>query len=98
MPGAKLDGASIYELLTQFGVTCTAAVPTIWLMLLQHLEASGGKLPTSARVVIGGAACPRAMVQNFEDVYGVRGHARLGHDRDEPARHALLDQAGICPR
>src|SRR5215472_16791786 len=45
MPGAKLDGASIYELLTNYRVTCTAAVPTVWLMLLEHLEATGSKLP-----------------------------------------------------
>jgi fatty-acyl-CoA synthase len=71
MPGQKLDGASIYELLTQFKVTCTAAVPTVWLALLQHLEKTGGKLPDLRRVVIGGSACPRAMIATFQDVYGV---------------------------
>ena len=71
MPGAKLDGPSIFELLTKYRVTCTAAVPTIWLALLQHLEAGGHKLPDLRRVVIGGAACPRAIVQTFQDVYGV---------------------------
>jgi fatty-acyl-CoA synthase len=71
MPGPKLDGASIYELLTEFGVTCTAAVPTIWMMLLQHLEATGGKLPNLRKVVIGGAACPRAMVKTFKEQYGI---------------------------
>ena len=44
-------------------VTFTAAVPTVWLMLLQHLEASGSKLPHLKRVVIGGAACPRSVVE-----------------------------------
>jgi acyl-CoA synthetase (AMP-forming)/AMP-acid ligase II len=48
MPGMKLDGASIYEMLNGFKVTCTAAVPTIWLALLAHLEATGGTLPTSS--------------------------------------------------
>jgi fatty-acyl-CoA synthase len=71
MPGPKLDGASIYELLTTFDVTCTAAVPTIWLMLLQHLEAHGVKLPHLRKVVIGGAACPRAMVKTFKEQYGI---------------------------
>jgi fatty-acyl-CoA synthase len=71
MPGPKLDGASIYELLTEYKVTCTAAVPTVWLMLLQHLEAHGGTLPHLKRVVIGGSACPRAMTKAFQDVYGV---------------------------
>ncbi len=71
MPGSKLDGASVYELLTEYKVTCTAAVPTVWLMLLQHLDATGGRLPHLRRVVIGGSACPRAMTRTFQDVYGV---------------------------
>ncbi|MEP7032006.1 MAG: AMP-binding protein, partial [Pseudolabrys sp.] len=65
MPGAKMDGASIYELLDTYKVTFTAAVPTIWLMLLQDLEKTGGKLPHLNRVVIGGSACPRAMTKTF---------------------------------
>jgi fatty-acyl-CoA synthase len=71
MPGPKLDGPSVYELLNDFKVTCTAAVPTVWLMLLQHLEATGGKLPHLKKVIIGGSACPRAMTKTFQDVYGV---------------------------
>ena len=72
MPGMKLDGASIYELLTSCRVTCTAAVPTVWMMLLQYLDATGGRLPDLKRVVIGGSACPRAITQKFQDVYGVK--------------------------
>jgi len=72
MPGAKMDGASIYELLTKYKVTFTAAVPTVWLMLLQDLEKTGGKLPYLKRVVIGGSACPRAMTKTFQDDYGVQ--------------------------
>jgi acyl-CoA synthetase (AMP-forming)/AMP-acid ligase II len=49
----------------------TAAVPTVWLGLLQHLETSGGKLSSLKRVVIGGSACPRAMTEAFERNYGV---------------------------
>ncbi|MGC1466012.1 MAG: fatty-acid--CoA ligase [Pseudolabrys sp.] len=71
LPGAKMDGASIYELLDKYKVTFTAAVPTVWLMLLQDLEKTGGKLPYLKRVVIGGSACPRAMTQTFQDKYGV---------------------------
>jgi fatty-acyl-CoA synthase len=71
MPGAKMDGASIYELLNTYKVTFTAAVPTVWLMLLHDLEKTGGKLPYLKRVVIGGSACPRAMAKTFEEVYGV---------------------------
>jgi fatty-acyl-CoA synthase len=71
LPGAKLDGASIYELLDTFKVSFTAAVPTVWLMLLQDLEKTGATLPYLKRVVIGGSACPRAMTQAFQDKYGV---------------------------
>ncbi|HEY1309757.1 MAG TPA: 3-(methylthio)propionyl-CoA ligase [Pseudolabrys sp.] len=71
LPGAKMDGPSIYELLNTYKVTFTAAVPTVWLMLLQDLEKTGGKLPYLNRVVIGGSACPRAMTKTFQEVYGV---------------------------
>jgi fatty-acyl-CoA synthase len=72
LPGQKLDGPSIYQLLNDYKVTCTAAVPTVWLGLLQDLEKTGGKLPYLRRVVIGGSACPRAMISKFQDVYGVQ--------------------------
>jgi fatty-acyl-CoA synthase len=71
MPGPKLDGASIYELLDTCKVTFTAAVPTVWLMLLDHMEKNGLKLPYLERVVIGGSSCPRAMTQMFQEKYGV---------------------------
>jgi fatty-acyl-CoA synthase len=72
MPGAKLDGASIYELLDKYRVTFSAAVPTVWLMLLAYLEETGHKLPYLNHVVIGGSACPRAMTQKFQDNYDVQ--------------------------
>jgi len=71
MPGAKLDGASIYELLQTQRVNFTAAVPTVWMMLLQYLEDNNAKLPDLKRVVIGGSACPREMLRTFQDNYGV---------------------------
>jgi len=71
MPGMKLDGASLLALLNDEQVTLTAAVPTVWLGLLQHLEATGAGLDTLERVVIGGSACPRAMTEAFETRYGV---------------------------
>jgi fatty-acyl-CoA synthase len=71
MPGAKMDGPSIAELLTTYKVTHSAAVPTVWLMLLQELEARGIGLPDLRKVIIGGSACPRAVTQKFRDVYDV---------------------------
>jgi fatty-acyl-CoA synthase len=71
MPGAKLDGPSVYELLDRYKVTFTAAVPTVWLMLLQDLDKTGSMLPHLKRVVIGGSSCPRAMTQTFQEKYDV---------------------------
>ncbi|HEY2708192.1 MAG TPA: long-chain-fatty-acid--CoA ligase [Caulobacteraceae bacterium] len=71
MPGQKLDGASVHELIETEGVTFSAAVPTVWQMLLQHLRATGGKLETLKRVVIGGSAVPESLVRAFRDEYGV---------------------------
>ena len=71
MPGGKMDGASIYELLDTEKVTFSAAVPTVWLMLLQHLEDTGKKLPHLKKVVIGGSACPRTITEKFQDSYDV---------------------------
>jgi fatty-acyl-CoA synthase len=71
MPGAGMDGKSIYELLDKEEVTATAAVPTVWLGLLQYLEETGSKLPHLKSVVVGGAACPPMMIRKFENEYGV---------------------------
>ncbi len=70
-PGAALDGASVYQMLEAEQVTLTAAVPTVWLMLLQHLEKTGARLSSLKRVVIGGSAAPRSMIETFQDKYGV---------------------------
>ena len=66
MPGAKLDGASVYELLEAEKVTFSAAVPTVWLMLMQHMQANKVELHTLGRVAIGGSACPPSMIEFFE--------------------------------
>ncbi|PSJ62470.1 long-chain-fatty-acid--CoA ligase [Kumtagia ephedrae] len=71
MPGGKMDGASIYELLDTEKVTFSAAVPTVWLMLLQYLEETCSMLPHLGKVVIGGAACPLAITRKFQENYGV---------------------------
>ncbi|MEZ5810775.1 MAG: long-chain-fatty-acid--CoA ligase [Rhizobiaceae bacterium] len=71
MPGARMDGEAIYELLDAEKVNLTAAVPTVWLMLLQYLEETGNKLPHLQKVVIGGSACPRSMIQKFQENYDV---------------------------
>ena len=71
LPGARLDGASLYELLDSEKVTGTAAVPTVWLGLLDYLEQTGKKLPHLRNVFIGGSACPRRIIESFEKQYNV---------------------------
>lgn len=71
MPGPRLDGASLCKLFTNERVTVTAAVPTVWLGMLRHLEETGERLPHLKRVVIGGAAAPRSMIEVFEKKYGL---------------------------
>jgi acyl-CoA synthetase (AMP-forming)/AMP-acid ligase II len=72
LPGKEMDGASIYQLLDQEKVNLTAAVPTVWLMLLAHLRDKGLDLPHLDKVVIGGSAAPRSMIEAFETRYGVQ--------------------------
>ena len=71
MPGAGMDGRSIYELLDTEKVSASAAVPTVWLGLLQHLKENDLELPWLKRVLIGGAACPRMMIETLENKYDV---------------------------
>jgi fatty-acyl-CoA synthase len=71
LPGMKLDGPSVYELLDKERVTLSAGVPTVWIMLLQHMREHGLKLPYMNRTVIGGSACPRSMIETFEKDYDV---------------------------
>ena len=70
-PGAQLDGKSIYELFEQEKVTFSAGVPTVWQMLLSHMDTHALKLSTMKRTVIGGSACPPAMLDAFRDKHGV---------------------------
>ncbi len=71
MPGAKMDGASIHELLETEKVTFSAAVPTVWQMLLAHMRETKATLTTLKRVVIGGSAVPEGILRAFHDDYGV---------------------------
>ena len=70
-PGAALDGKSVYELIEAERVTMAAGVPTVWLMLLNHLAEHKLRFSTLERTVIGGSACPPAMIATFKDAYGV---------------------------
>ncbi|MGH8778598.1 3-(methylthio)propionyl-CoA ligase [Paraburkholderia sp.] len=71
-PGKDLDGKSLHELMEAERVTYSAGVPTVWLGLLNYLKEAGVRFSTLERTLIGGSACPPAMLRTFEDVYGVR--------------------------
>lgn len=64
-PGAALDGKSLHQLIETEGVTMAAGVPTVWLGLLNHVDSVQGGFVTMRRTVIGGSACPRAMIERF---------------------------------
>ena len=68
----RTDGASLHELITSERVTYAAAVPTVWLGLLEHLRQTGGRLDGLERICVGGAACPQLLLETFGDEYGVR--------------------------
>ena len=70
-PGPALDGKSVYDLIEGERVTMAAGVPTVWLGLLNHMVQGGLRFSTLTRTVIGGSACPPAMIRSFKDQYGV---------------------------
>jgi len=70
-PGAAMDGKSIYELIEAEKVNYAAGVPTVWQMLLGHMKQNGLRFSTLKRTVIGGSACPPAMIDTFREEYGV---------------------------
>ncbi|MBK6867630.1 MAG: long-chain-fatty-acid--CoA ligase [Burkholderiales bacterium] len=71
LPGPRLDGASLYELMESECVTVSAGVPTIWLSLIQHLEAHKLRFTTMRRTAVGGSAMPQSLIAKFADEYGV---------------------------
>ena len=71
MPGARLDGASVYDLIETEKVTMTAGVPTVWLGLLDYMRKEGKKLSALRFVGIGGSAAPPEMIRAFEEDFGV---------------------------
>ncbi len=71
LPGPRLDGASLYELMETERVTVSAGVPTIWLGLMQHVEQHGLRFSSMRRTAVGGSAMPASLIAKFVDDYGV---------------------------
>ncbi|HLS87311.1 MAG TPA: 3-(methylthio)propionyl-CoA ligase [Burkholderiales bacterium] len=71
-PGPHLDGKSLHELFESEGVTMSAGVPTVWFGLLNYMKEKKLGFSTLKRTVIGGSACPPAMIRAFQEEYGVQ--------------------------
>ncbi len=92
MSGAKLvlpgrgagDPATLCDLVNSERVTVALGVPTVWLALLQHLAQTGTRLPSLKRTVVGGAACPPAVIDEFRDRHGVETHHAWGMTETSP--------------
>ena len=71
LPGPRLDGASLYELMENEKVTVSAGVPTVWLQLLQYVEQHNLKFSSLTRVLSGGSAVPLTMIAKFDQRFGI---------------------------
>lgn len=70
LPGKNLDGASLARFINAEGATLAAAVPTVWLGLVDHLDAQGGDVPSLKRVMVGGAPMPEKLMERVEKRLG----------------------------
>ncbi|MFC5345614.1 AMP-binding protein [Brevundimonas staleyi] len=70
LPGRATDGASLARLITDHMVTVAVGVPTVWLGLLDHLDAAGGETPSLQRIIIGGSSCPDSLLRRMEERLG----------------------------
>jgi fatty-acyl-CoA synthase len=92
MAGAKLvlpgrsagDPATLCALINEEQVTMALGVPTVWLALLQHLAQTGTRLPSLKRTVVGGAACPASVMDEFRERHGVETHQAWGMTEMSP--------------
>ncbi|MBN35642.1 MAG: long-chain fatty acid--CoA ligase [Rhodospirillaceae bacterium] len=91
MPGPKLDGESIYELIESEGVTLTLGVPTIWMGLLTHLRETGKRFSTLKHLVSGGAAIPLSLIKGYEEEYGINVAQGWGMTETSPVCAAGAD-------
>jgi 3-(methylthio)propionyl---CoA ligase len=102
LPGCALDGASLYQLFEQEEVTATVGVPTLWVTVLEYFKRNGLKPSSLRRVLIGGSACPPALIHAFEEDFGVQVLHGWGMTETSPLgtcsafkrKHDLLPQAG----
>lgn len=97
LPGRQTDGASLAALMRSEGVTVAAGVPTVWLGLVDHLDATGGELPALERVVIGGSSCPDALIRRLEDRLGAQVQTSWGMTELSPLGTIAPPNASSSP-
>lgn len=85
LPGRMADGASLARLIAAEGVTVGVGVPTVWLGLVEHLEATGGELPSLERLIVGGAPMAPALMERIEQRLGVRVQTSWGMTELSPS-------------
>ena len=96
-PGPKMgDGEALCELIESEGVTLALGVPTVWLALLQYCAKAGKTLGSLRRTVIGGAAVPRSMIQEFRDVHNVEVRQGWGMTEMSPLGTINSPKAGLA--
>jgi 3-(methylthio)propionyl---CoA ligase len=94
LPGRHTDGASLAAIMRSEGVTVAAGIQTLWLGLLDHLDATGENLPVLKRVLIGGANCPDSFIRRTETRLGVRVQTSWGMTELSPLGTIALPHAG----
>lgn len=97
-PGARMaDGESLTALINEEKVTFSAGVPTVWLALLKYLEQSGKTIDSLSRIIVGGAACPLSILEEFEDKHNVYTHVVWGMTETSPLGtfNPRLDRAAL---
>jgi fatty-acyl-CoA synthase len=95
LPGPRLDGATLYEMLESEAITLTAGVPTVWQTLLQFLDENGLRLSTLKRVLVGGARCPEMLIRAFAG-HGVEVQHNWGMTETSPLGTAGMPTAAIA--
>jgi fatty-acyl-CoA synthase len=95
-PGPKMgDGEALYELMATENVTLSLGVPTVWMALLQYCRKAGKRLDTLQRSIVGGAAVPRSMIQEFRDAHGVEVRQGWGMTEMSPLGVTNTLKAGL---
>ena len=93
LPGSKMgDGETLAALINEEQVTMSAGVPTVWLGLLAYLKASGQRVESLERIVVGGAACPLSIMEEL-DSYGVQSKVGWGMTEMSPLGTVNASQA-----